>query len=217
MSGNETIGTIVFQVLGQLGITDYVIPFLLIFAALYAILVKTKILSENGFINFLVAFSIAYAFVALGAGKILNAMLPYFMMFAFILMILLLLYRFFGATEENIYNAFKNPIVILFVVGMIILTFFLSLQDKLIYMDKIPAWRVDENGTVLPEGQVSNATHRPNIIVVNGVSYTLINGIYYKQGYEGVAYAFGSPAVVGSIVIMIIIGIAVALILIPKN
>ena len=216
MYGNKTLGDIVIDVFYQTGLTTYVFPFLLVFAALYAVTMKIKILTDNPVLNGIVSAAIAYAFVSFGGGEWLNALLPLFMVFALILIVILLLYRFFGATEEQILSVFKNPVIVLLVVGFVVLLVFVALQDWLIYSDRIPAWRVNESGQLLPEGQIANGT-KPHVIVVNGVQYELINGIYYKQGYEGTAYALGSPVVIGGIILLAIIGIAVALIIMPKE
>ncbi len=217
---NESVTGSVFTILDKLGITNYVIPFLLIWTALYAVLMKLKLVSENAQLNGLIAFAIAYIVVAFGIGPMINALLPLFIMFALLLIVIILLFSFIGVPGESIASAFKNPGVILIVVGFVVLLTFVALQDWLIFSDRIPAWKVNESGAVLegvshyPDNETAQ---KPPKIIVNGVEYTLIKGMYYKQGYEGTAYAIGNPQVIASIFILAILGVATALIVWPKD
>ncbi len=215
-------GASVITILDKLGITDYVMPFILIYFALYAITMKIKLPSDKPSLNGIISFAIAYLVIAFGLGPMINKLLPFFMLTALILMIGLLLFKFIGVPDQKIISFFSNPGTVTLLISLIVLFVFIGLQDWLIYTDRIPSWRVTSNGTVLSEVEVVNHTDtnisvKPHTIIVNGIDYELINGIYYKQGYEGAAYAIGSPEVVSSIFIILMIGFVAALIAWPKD
>jgi|GEM_PF-2747674 len=218
-------GAEVITVLDQLGMSNYIVPFLLIWTAMYAVTMKLKMPSDRADLNGILAFAMAYMFVAFGGGKMLNALLPFFMIMFLLLFISLLLYLFIGAKPETVTKALTNPIAVLFIVGMLVLFTFVALQDWLVFSDRIPAWQVNESGDLIVEdrlgqnylGNVSDVEGKPNSIIIDGVEYTLIEGMYYKQGYEGAAYAIGQPQVIAGIFILLILGVVTALIVWPKG
>ncbi|MFA5406477.1 MAG: hypothetical protein WC307_03930 [Candidatus Nanoarchaeia archaeon] len=217
-------GATVFTIFDQLGITNYVIPFILIMTALYAVMMKIKLPTDNAKLNGMLAFAIAYMFIAFGGGMMISALLPSFLVLFLLIFIALLFYMFVGVGQESITKVLSNPVIVLFIVILLVIFTFVALQDWIIFSDRIPAYRVSEQGELLPEAELNNYTGnttsiegKPNSILVNGVEYVLIEGLYYKQGYEGAAYAIGQPQVVGSILIFIVLGIVTALIVWPKN
>lgn len=217
-------GASVFTVLDTLGFTNYVIPFLLVWTALYAVLLKTKLIGEKVELNGIVAFAITYLFVAFGGGKMVAALLPSFLVLFLIILIILLFYRFIGASDESIVKVFSSPSIVLLIIIIMVIFTFSTLQDWLVLNDRIPAWQVNESGDLIVSeriggeiiGNVTNGT-KPHSIIYEGQEYELINGIYYKQGYEGASYALGQPEVIGAILILIILGVATAMIAWPKT
>ncbi len=220
------VGADVFTILDKLGFTNYVIPFILIWTALYAVLMKLKIIGDNASLNGMIAFTIAYLVIAFGGGAMIATLLPFFIVFFLILLIILLLFSFIGIPNASIVTAFKNPGVILIIIGLITLLTFVALQDWLIFADRIPSWKVNSSGDIIVNNSFSGEypvnisssvnESKPNRIIVNGIEYDLINGMYYKQGYEGSAYALGNPQVIASIFIFVILAIVTALIVWPK-
>jgi hypothetical protein len=207
----------------QLGITDYVIPFLLVFAAMYGILTKLKIVSDRADINGLLSFTVAFLVVMAGAGYWINSILPLLIMVFLLFFIGYLLFLFLGAPQESVLTAIRHPVTLLFIGGLIALFALIGVQDWLVFMDRIPAWMVDEQGELTVEdrfqgdypGNVTDIEGKPSSIIVEGVEYQLIEGIYYKGGYQGVAYALGTPEVVGAILIFVILLIVTVAITIP--
>ncbi len=209
----------------QLGITDYVIPFLLVFAVMYGLLMKLKIVSDRADINGILAFTIAFLFIMAGAGYWLNSVLPVLMILFILFFIGYLLFLFLGAPQESVANALKSTMFIIMVVGLLVLFTIIGLQDWLISMDRIPARMINESGDLIVEnrfqgeyiGNVTEAEGKPSMIVVDGQEYQLIKGIYYKGGYQGVAYALGTPEVVGAIMVFIILLVSTIAITAPKK
>lgn len=113
----------------DIGLLDYFVPvfvFLLIFAAIFALLEKVKLFGENKGLNALIAFAIAFLFILtpdlLGIIKIIT---PWFtIMFIFVLMIVLL-FMFVGVKEESVTKAFtdRGLIWIIIVLSIIILVY----------------------------------------------------------------------------------------------
>ena len=218
-------GAQVITILDQLGLSNYIMPFLLIWTAMYAVTMKLKLPSDRADLNGILSFAMAYMFVAFGGGKMINALLPFFMIMFLLLFIGLLLYLFIGAKQENVVKALTSPVMVLVVVGFLVLFTFIALQDWLIFSDRIPAWKVNESGELIPGteivggpvGNISDVIGKPHSIIISGVEYELIEGLYYKQGYEGAAYALGQPQVIAGIFIIAILGVTVALIVWPKT
>ena len=216
----------VFTILDTLGFSNYVIPFILIFAALYAVTMKIKLPSDRADLNGIISFAITYIFIAFGGGKMVNALLPAFIIIYLLLFIALLFYQFIGASSASIVKALTMPSMVFLVIAILIVFTFVSLQDWLSLNDRIPAWQVNSSGDLIVQdriggtytGNITNTSFedKPHSIIVNGQEYDLIQGIYYKQGYEGAAYALGQPQVIGGILILIILGVATAVMVWPK-
>jgi hypothetical protein len=224
MTTDVSAGEQVITILDALGISDYVMPFIMIWIVMYGISMRIKIPTARADVNGVTAFAMAYMFVAFGGGKMLNALLPFFIVLFLVLFIALMLYLFLGAKQKQVVKVMTNPTMVLFTVGLLVLFVFIALQDWLIMSDRIPAWQINQSGDLIVSdriggefpGNISEAEGKPHSILVNGVEYELIEGIYYKHGYEGTAYAIGQPQVVAGIFILVIIGVATALVVWPK-
>lgn len=218
------VGASVFTILDKLGFSNYVMPFLLLFSALYAVTMKIKLPSDRADLNGIVCFAITYMFIAFGGGKMISALMPSFIIIFLLLFIALLFYLFIGAKPESIVKALSMPSMVFLVVVILLVFTFVALQDWLVFNDRIPAWQVNESGDLIVEdriggeypGNVTDVANKPHSIIVSGQEYELIEGIYYKQGYEGAAYALGQPQVIGGILILAVLAIATALMVWPK-
>jgi hypothetical protein len=218
-------GADVFTILDQIGMNEYIMPFLMIWTAFYAVTMKIKVPTDDAKLNGILAFALAYMFVAFGGGKMIYQLLPFFMIMFLIILIALLLYLFIGAEPGKIVEAATNPVVVLTLIGFLVLFTMIALQDWLVFSDRIPAWQVNESGDLIVEdriggeypGNISSAEGKPHKIIVDGAEYELIEGVYYKQGYEGSAYAIGQPQVIAGIFILAILAVATALIIWPKD
>src|SRR3989338_4699767 len=115
------------NVLQQYGVLDFLLPFLLVFTIIYAILSKTKILGEEEKqFNIIVALVLALLFVVphmlgtypLGYDPVavLNATLPSISLVAVAAIMLLLLMGVFGTDFSKAAAPFIAVIAILFVI-----------------------------------------------------------------------------------------------------
>jgi len=104
-----------------------IFPVLLVFTIVFAVLQKTKAVSENVSINAVIAAVVGFlVLLSDTAVKIINFMIPWFTVAMIFLILLLLIFQMFGAKEENIFAALKGErgmgiIWVIIGVGLIIL------------------------------------------------------------------------------------------------
>ncbi len=98
------------------GLGDFLIPifiFILIYAVIFAVLRKTKILGDDVNINAVVAFVLAALFAVVpGAMKFVSIIAPWFVMLVIIAFSLLLVFMFGGLKTEKIEQIFRNSTVV---------------------------------------------------------------------------------------------------------
>lgn len=100
-------------------LTQFVYPFLLIFFILFAVLEKTKVLGDRKQINALVAFVIAFIFVAAVFPKQMVSNLMLFLSVGIVIMFVMLLLWGFFAGEDGL--KFSNvPSTLKWVIGFVI-------------------------------------------------------------------------------------------------
>lgn len=129
----------VVEFLTRFGLFDVILPFLLVFTIVFAILEKTKILGTEGTdkknpksnINAMVAFVFGLMFIAATQlVKALNVALPYIVVLLVAFICILLLVAAFYKDEEfdffNHYGKFKTPILV-FVIACVFAAFLYAL------------------------------------------------------------------------------------------
>jgi heme/copper-type cytochrome/quinol oxidase subunit 2 len=113
-----------FLEVGVLNYFSIIFPVLLIWVLVYMILEKTKILGESKSLHAILA--IAAAFIAMLSSdiiSIINFGAPWFVLVFVFLTLLLLIYRFMGASEADLANVIRTDKVIqwaIFAIGIII-------------------------------------------------------------------------------------------------
>jgi len=110
---------------GLLGYFDVLFPFLFVFAIMFSILQKTKAITENAAINALIGV-VAGAIVILSDSlvKMINFMLPWFVIVIIFFVLLLLVFRVMGATDDMFSNVLKNDKTVIWaVIGIGIIIF----------------------------------------------------------------------------------------------
>lgn len=97
------------------GLLGYVMPifsFLLIYAVIYAILVKTKILGESNTINSVVPLAIAIIFLLMpGAVSFINFVTPWFVVLVIVGFAVALLFLFLGVEQKTVRGWAHNPTI----------------------------------------------------------------------------------------------------------
>lgn len=100
---------VTFLDIGLFQYFNVIFSVLLIFAILFAILHKTKILGENTTINAIVAIAIALmCLLSQNLIDLINFIAPWFVLVFVFVILLLLIYQTFGATEKDILSALKG-------------------------------------------------------------------------------------------------------------
>ncbi len=102
---------------------EIILPFLLVFTILFAILEKTKILGEGrARIDAITALVIALIVVAYGySTHIITTLMPFLAVSAIIILVFMILYGFVAAGKEGTdFSKFKIPFGILIGLGLII-------------------------------------------------------------------------------------------------
>ncbi len=88
---------------------NVIFPILLIFAVLFALLQKTKILGENVTINAIISIAVALmSLLSPDVISLINYVAPWFVLVFIFVILLLLVYQLLGATEKDILSALKG-------------------------------------------------------------------------------------------------------------
>ena len=109
------------------GLIGYVVPifsFLLIYAVIYAILIKSKIFGENNVINSIIPLAVSVMFLLMpGAVDFVNFITPWFVVLVIVGFAVALLFLFLGANQDTVSGWMKNPTVYwtALIFGMIII------------------------------------------------------------------------------------------------
>ncbi|MFA5176296.1 MAG: hypothetical protein WC413_03515 [Candidatus Nanoarchaeia archaeon] len=112
----------------DMGLLNYFLPiftFLFIFAGLYALLDKTKILGENNALKFIAAFSVAMiTLFTASIVDLINYVIPWFVFIAIFLILLFGVLMHFGIKEQDIWNNLSvwTVMIIAFLILLIGLT-----------------------------------------------------------------------------------------------
>ena len=102
---------------------EIILPFLLVFTVIFAILQKTKILGEGrARIDAIISLVIALIVVAYGyATKIITTLMPFLAVSAIIILVFMLLYGFVAADDKGVnFSRFKIPFGILIGIGLVV-------------------------------------------------------------------------------------------------
>lgn len=113
-----------------------IFSWLLVFVLMFAILEKSKAVSDKSGINGLIAFAVAILFLFVpGVSKILTLSSPWFVLLIFIIFMVVLASMFMGATEADITKAFKVEGIAYWIITIVILIVVGAVGN--VYHDKI--------------------------------------------------------------------------------
>lgn len=105
--------------IGLLQTFDIIFPVLLVFALLFALLQKTKVVGASVSINAII--SVAIAFMVLLSDTlvdIINFMTPWFAVVIIFFVLMILIFQVFGAKESDIAGALKDKTLLWTIVGI---------------------------------------------------------------------------------------------------
>ncbi len=161
---------------------DFFIPFLLVFAVSFGILVKSKFLSEDPNVNAAISFAVAIIVALGGGGKFLMSLTPFFAVFFVIIFFILLIFMFFGLNPEEIMQS--KAIIVLVVLICAIFVFYVMGE---MFGDQLAVSTIDNGITA------ENETMAP---APTGI------------GPGAVAYIISHPKVLGALVLLGLLAIA---------
>ncbi len=105
--------------LGLLESFDFIFPFIIVWAVVFALLQKTKVIGDSPAINAIIGVAVGFtliiseAFVAL-----VNFITPWFAVVFIFFIMTIMIFRTFGLSEGDITSAAKNKIVYWLLIGV---------------------------------------------------------------------------------------------------
>lgn len=191
-------------------ITDFFLPFLLVFAVMYAIFMKTKMLSESSNINAVVAFSIALIVAFSGAGKFITRLTPFLTILFVILFLMFLSFLFFGADPKWLFNT-KGPSMVIVMIGIIFVFYvmgnlygssFSAIDDEELVTEEI----------VTEEGEVVTVTKEPVLPGYETCDFSRL------RASQAMSCILGHPKFLSMVVLLGLLAIATFFVVyVPKN
>lgn len=118
----------------DLGLLDYfnvVFSFILVWALVFALLQKTRVLGEKVGLNVLIAVAVAFL-VSLSDNvvEMIRFMIPWFTIAIIFFVLLILVFMVFGAGEKDIFNYIKNDRAVGWVIiGVVLIIIFASFAN----------------------------------------------------------------------------------------
>jgi hypothetical protein len=190
----------------SIALLEYFAPvFLLIFvfAIMYALFQWAKILGDNKVLHAIISF-IAALFVAIyskGASAMVRYMIPWFTMLAIFMVLAIMLYKIFGASDDDIRSVIKNRTDIQWTLFIIILIIILGALSQAYGQSQLAITTDTGNST----GQSGS-----NVGVINagnpGTSGTGSGSFNTNLGAT-----FYNPRVLGMLFILIISALSIAM------
>ena len=186
------------------GIGSFFLSFLLVFSVLYALLQKTKILSDridiNAVISLAIAFSVAI-FPSFSGFVIQYA--PYVGVVLVFIALAFVIFGFFGAKPEEV---LKLKSVVGIIIGILVIGAF-------VFLGNMWSQTFVENATV--KGNASNPTQTS---AQANKQYMKMCSDYSKlNGAQAVACMLGDPVFLGVLITLILMFVAVYVLVVPPS
>lgn len=184
-------------------IFDFFLPFLLVFAVLYAILLKSKFLTEDPNLNAAISFAIALIVALSGAGKFLMSFAPFMATLFMILFFMILMFLFFGVKLESV---FESKAVVVIIVGICLIFVFYVLGNM---------W----GGQLFEAGQGTTAISENETLSSETTTVATRNCDFntISQG-QAIACLISNPKVLGAMILLGLLAIATFFVVyVPKK
>ena len=153
---------VTFLDVGLLSYFSVIFSALLVFAIVFAILQQTRVLGESKVINALIAIVLALlVLIYEDLTKIINFMSPWFVVVFIFLVLLLMVYRMFGISEQNIADYIRGDRTVNWVLLSIGIIIFLAAIFNVFGQRALQA-AGEENVTVI-EGEVAGPSFEENL------------------------------------------------------
>lgn len=191
-------------------IFDFFLPFLLVFAVTYAILLKTKFLTEDPNINASISFAIALIVALSGAGKFIMNLAPFMATLFIIIFFMLMIFLFFGVKLEQVMEQ-------RFLIGIIIIVclIFIFYVIGTMYGGSFYSAGASGRGETVTLENGTNVTVATKTKVILGPETCDFTGI---TGPNAVACLLTHPKVLGTVVLLGLLAIATFFVIyVPKK
>ena len=163
-----------FLEVGLLQYFSIIFPAILVFVIVYAILNKTKILGENIGIQAFVAIALAFlVLLSEDVISLINFISPWFVVFFIFLILILIVFKIMGASDENISNVITKDKTIQWTLVVICLIIAGAALSSVYGQRLLPSSRVAANiteealvdtATVSFEQNVANVFFHPKVL-----------------------------------------------------
>jgi len=152
---------------GLLGVFDIIFPVLLVFAILFSVLQKTAAITKNVSVNAIIAVSIA--FLVLLSQTIIDMikfMMPWFAVLILFLVLLLMVFKVFGAQDSDFWNAVKKDSTISWAILGIVVLIFVGAIGTTLGPSFLPATtgEIINTSTTIASGSVASGNFDQNIM-----------------------------------------------------
>ena len=138
---------------------DIIFPVLLVFALVFAVLQKTKAITDNGVINTTIAIAISFlVLLSETAVEIINFSIPWFVIAIVFFILLLLIFQVFGIKEGEILKAVQNERGIIWVIIGVVLIILVAAFGHVLGQSAGPYLSNETIITAAEDGTVSVAT-----------------------------------------------------------
>jgi asparagine N-glycosylation enzyme membrane subunit Stt3 len=195
---------------------DFFLPFLLVFATLYAILMKTKVLSESANVNGVIAFAIALIVALSGAGKFIVTLTPYLAVLFVIVFLLFLSFLLFGVKPEWLFNT-KGPATVIILVGVIFVLYVVGT----LYggsMSTIGGTETTTAAGVTAEETTAGGTTTTTVTAAENLPGPETCDFAHMTSGRAMTCLIGHPKVLGTIILLGLLAIATFFVVyVPKN
>ena len=182
---------------------EFFLPFMLVFVITYAILVKTKVVSDSANVNGVIAFVLGFIFALSGGGPFLLRLMPFLSMFFIIIFMTLMLFMFF---KVDVTKVLQDRGVI--TVVLLIVVFFVFFVIAQIYGAQLAGAKTATGDNVtVSEG---DGSYIPASMETCDFTQTL--------GPDALACLIGHPKVLGTAIVLGLLAIGTFFVIyVPKN
>jgi len=176
--------------IGLLQSFDFIFPVIFIWTLVFAILQKYEPISKNVGINATIAAAVAFmSLLSTIIIDLINFMMPWFTVAILFFVLLLLLFRMFGAKESDIFKALHDRAVVWVLIGVMLAILFAGI------------------GTVLGQQYTEAAFVGDDAITVEGAAGTSATPDFQ----ENLRSIFSNSKVLGMVILFTIVVFSIAL------
>jgi hypothetical protein len=153
-----------FLDVGLIQAFDVIFPVLLVFALMFALLQKTKVVGESVGINAIIAVAVAFMILLSDTlMQMINFMVPWFVVVIIFFILLILIFQMFGAKEADLASAVKDKAVYWTIIGIGIVILLAAFGNVLGQSFTEQAFQPGENTTINDGTGVASSSFEDSI------------------------------------------------------